>query len=373
VVTAVWRSADASARRRLPLALAAAAALVAVVVLFSGATGPLRRLRELSQETSGGLMNVVLSRGEYGETAMAIIGDYPVVGIGLGSYQLLSADYWRQMADDALQFDTAQNWWRHQLTELGIIGALPLFLWSAIIVWRTLTARARAGREFETTVIRGLIVAIGLASFIHVPTQTPLVLLWFFLLVAWLPQLTTERRSTVLRLPWIVVTAFAIAYAAGQAVLARGSLAVSERAVRFERSYATGLHRPEPLETGGEFTWTRRHATFVWPARTRWLVVRMWAHHPDIGSNPVRLTLTTPCMTLLDEPLTSGAPISLGVLLPEGLKAVEAELTVSRTWRPVDFGESDRRQLGAGITADFVETRAAAEATTRQIELAACP
>jgi hypothetical protein len=373
VVTAVWRFAGASARRRLPLALAAAAALVAVVILFSGATGPLSRLRELSQETSGGLMNAVLSRGEYGETAMAIIRDYPVVGIGLGSYQLLSADYWRQMANDALAFDTAQNWWRHQLTELGVIGALPLFLWSAVMAWTTLTARARTGREFETTVIRGLVIAIGLASFIHVPTQTPLVLLWFFLLVAWLRPMTTERHSTISALPWMAVAALAIAYAAGQAVLARGSLAVPERAARFERSYATGLHGLEPLEGGGTFTWTRQRATFVWPARTRWLVVRVWAHHPDIASNPVALTLTTPCATLLDERLTSGAPVSVGIVLPEGARSVEAELQVSRTWRPADFGGSDRRELGAGITADFVETRAIAKETTRQVELTPCP
>jgi hypothetical protein len=277
------------------------------------------------------------------------------------------------MANDALAFDTAQNWWRHQLTELGVIGALPLFLWSAVIAWTALTARARAGREFETTVIRGLIIAIGLASFIHVPTQTPLVLLWFFLLLAWFHRLTTERHPMRFTIPWPAVAAFALAYAGGQAVLARGSLAVTERAARFERSYATGLHGPEPLEGGGTFTWTRGRATFVWPARTRWLVVRVWAHHPDIAANPVGLTLTTRCATLLDERLTSGAPVSVGILLPEGTRTVEAELQVSRTWRPSDYGGDDRRQLGAGITADFVESRTIAEETTRNVELTPCP
>jgi hypothetical protein len=199
------------------------------------------------------------------------------------------------------------------------------------------------------------------------------VLLWFLLLVAWFRQLTTERHATVFALPWIAVTAFAIAYAAGQVVLAHGSLAVSERAARFERSYANGIYRPDPLEGGGEFTWTRDHAAFVWPARTRWLVIRVWAHHPDISSSPVGVKLTTRCATLLDQQLTSTDPVTIGVLLPEGVTSVEAQLDVSRTWRPSDFGGTDSRALGAGITADFVETRAIAEETGRQVELAPCP
>jgi hypothetical protein len=372
LAVAIWQSAGAGARRRLPLVVGGAAVLIIAIVFFSGATGPLRRLLERPAGATGGIVDAVLSRGPYGATSLAIVRDYPVVGVGIGSYQLLSADYWRQMANDALPFDTAQNWWRHQLTELGVIGALPLFLWSAVIGWGAIRARAYPDRQFEATVVRGVIIAIGLASVIHVPTQTPLVLLWFFLLVAWMWRVANSGHATVFALPWIVAVGFAIAYAAGHVVLARGSLAVPERAARFERSYATGVYRPEMLDTGGEFTWTRERATFVWPARTRWLVVRVWAHHPDIAADPVRLTLKTPCMTLLDEKLTSGARLSLGVLLPEGVRAVEAVLTVSRTWRPSDFGESDRRELGAGITADFVETKAIAQETMRQVELAPC-
>jgi hypothetical protein len=202
------------------------------------------------------------------------------------------------------------------------------------------------------------------------PTQTPVVLLWFMTLVAWLPSLIVQRRP--LPVSWRLVAALAVIYAAAQFGLARGPLAVAERAKTFGREYVVGAYGSEPMEDRGEFRWTDDESRFIWPTPTRWFVIHLWAHHPDIARNPVRVTITTPCGLLAEEQLTDSERLTVGIVVPEGQKALDATIRVSRTWQPSSRGEPDRRHLGVGIAADSVATRDAATGH-RSVELAACP
>jgi hypothetical protein len=89
-------------------------------------------------------------------------------------------------------------------------------------------------------------------------------------------------------------------------------------------------------------------------------------------STPVRVTLNTPCGVLLNEALSNPTPVSIGVTLPDGQKALEARLLVSRTWRPSDHGSNDERDLGAAIVAEFVDDPSLAVAQNRAVTLKAC-
>lgn len=373
-VVAVWWSFDARARRRLLWSATGVVALVVIVVMTaSNAIGPARRVAEIPASLRSGL-STIFARGPYGPIATRMVRDHPLVGVGVSSYQILAPDYWRRLANDQLPFDNAQNWWRHQLSEFGVAGSLMLYLWSALIVWHLVTGRARQGRQLDATIVRGLVGAIGVSSFIQVPTQTPIVLLSFMLLLAWSAALVpTGAIAEKLRYwGWPAVTALAVFYAGGHLVLARGPLAVATRALHAEREYAAGTYPPESLADIADFRWTRGNARFVWPARTRWLVVRVWAQHPDMTGTPVRVTLSTPCGVLLNEALNSPTPVSIGVTLPDGQQALEARLLVSRTWRPSDHGSNDERDLGAAIVAEFVDDPSLAAAQNRAVTLRAC-
>jgi hypothetical protein len=382
VVLALLRSARPGQRRLIVLTGAGVAAALAVVVLAGGAVGPARRLLERPAGTSSYIVTA-LSRPPYGPTALEMIREYPLTGVGIGSYHQLAPDYVRRRANEAMAFDNAQNWWRHEAAELGLLGALPLFVWSGLIAWRVLAWRSRPEARVAATVTRGLLLAIGLCSVTQMPTQSPVVLLWFFMLVAWLPRLLEPPRRLATKgaangviqriINRHVLTALAITYAAGHLVLARGPLAVAERAKTFGREYVVGAYGAEPMEGGGGlFRWTDGRSRFVWPARTRWFVIQIWAHHPDIAANPVRVTITTPCGLLLDQTLKTTSRLSVGVVLPEGLRALDATVTVSRTWQPAAYGEADARHLGVAIAADSVASRELALATHVPIELAAC-
>lgn len=358
------------------LAALVVAAVGTVLALSTSAVGPLARLRDIPASAAG--FDWLWNRLGYGTSAVQMLREFPWSGVGVGAYHVLVPDYSRLFAGVTLPFDNAQNWWRHQVAELGVPAALPVLLFSLAIAWRAVAGRNRPARSGVTVVVRALVVGVGAASLLGVPTQNPLVLLWFMTLVAWLgafvapralvPALTPARTA----LAWRLVVCTAVAYAAAHTALAFGPLAVEARARRAHREYVAGAYPPEPLSASDEFRWTRGESHFVWPARTRWLVVRVWAHHPDVARAPVRVTLSTRCGVLLDDALHTTEPVSIGVELPEGEETVAATLQVSRTWRPAAYGSADRRELGAGIATDFVSSREQALQRTRTIELPSC-
>jgi hypothetical protein len=135
-------------------------------------------------------------------------------------------------------------------------------------------------------------------------------------------------------------------------VLARRPLPPTAPAARADRALVTGTYG---LEQGpdGPFRWTRGRAHLYLPAEQPYLVMRLSVAHPDSATNPVRLTVSSRCETLLDVQLTSAQPITLGLELPEGERVADIAVEVSRTWRPAAFGTDDPRRLGAAMAAEF--------------------
>src|SRR4029434_9498011 len=182
--------------------------------------------------------------------ATLMVRDYPLTGVGIGSFNWMAPDYWREIANDKLPFDNAQNWWRHQVAELGLIASLPILFWSvwmACLVW---TRRTNGEHRLETQTLRGLLIGIGAASLLGMPTQNPIVLLMFFYCIARFEILTRAERipTTEPRIPnpesripamaWAAAFLIAISYAGAHLVLARGPLKPLERAAHTTRDYS---------------------------------------------------------------------------------------------------------------------------------------
>jgi hypothetical protein len=356
--------------------LAGAVAMVLVLIGVAGAIGPVRRMAAGANIPFADLW----SRGGYGTVALRMIRDYPLTGVGIGSFNWMATDYWRLIAHDRLPFDNAQNWWRHQVVELGILGSLPLIAWSLLIAWLVFTRRSPAANRVETATLRGLLIGVGLASMLGVPTQNPIALLIFFYLVARFEQLTEPRTSNP-RIPdpgsripsaaWIAGALIAVIYASGQLVLARGTLKPVTRAERTNRDYIIGTY-PGELLPQGAFRWTKKRATFALSAPSRYLIIRFHVAHPDVGTHSVKVRVTTPCQTLVDEVLTDAEVNGRAFQLPEGQSRVVFDTEVSRTWRPADFGTTDPRELGMAVEADFVGTPDVVASQGRWIPLKPC-
>jgi len=360
LAAALWKSGTRAARAALQVATIGGIAAIVVLLVATRATGPLTRLFERPAESSG-IVDTLWNRGGYGTIAMRMLREFPLTGVGVGAYHVIAPDYWRVMVDRQLPFDNAQNWWRHVVAEFGVLGGAAVLLWSLVVVWLVIAGRAPPHEWPTAAALRGLIAGIGVCSLLGMPTQTPVVLMSFLLLVAWLGVLVGEQHVPVLlpyrRAPWITVTVLAIAGVTGDLVLARGPLSLSARAVRAHRDYVTGAYPPEGTPGSGQFRWTRGEARFILQERTPWVVMHVWVHHPDVSRNPVRITISTPCGVIVERTLTSTDPLSIGLVLPPDERIFDAVVRVSRTWRPSAFGQRDPRELGAGVTADFVPDR----------------
>jgi hypothetical protein len=353
--------------------IAAGVIAVLVVALLTSTTSPIQRARDIPSGRAG-LAELLWNRGGYGQVAVRMTSEHPLTGVGAGSYRILAPDYWRAIANDKLPEDNAQNWWRHQVAELGVFGGALIIAFSVLVAWRVLTGREADRDVASASTVRGLLIGLGTASLFGMPTQNPLALYWFLALVAWFAWVAPDpaRRETSageVRVAWIVAAALAIAYAGGHVLLAAGSLHPVQRAQQANRDYIVGAYPPEPLPQANEFRWTSQEARFFWAVRSRFMAVRFWAHHPDIATHPVHVTVTSPCGVLFDEDLTSDASMSVGMALPDDQRTLETTVRVSRTWTP---GGGDDRQLGVGIVADFSNDPAFATTQLRAVKLPGC-
>jgi hypothetical protein len=292
-------------------------------------------------------------------------------------YHVIAPDYWRVSRQMTLAFDNAQNWWRHQAAELGALGALPVMAWSILLAAGVLTASPRPGRG-DAWIPRALLTGIGLASLLGMPTQNPIVLLWFFGLVAWwgtasIGPIAEGRVSPPLArglgLALIVLT---VAHAGGTIALARGWLSVPERARRAHRDYIVGAYELEPLAGATSFRWTSGDARFQLAAKTRWLLLRVWVPHPDAATAPVRVTVATRCSVVVDESLNSTTPLNVGLELPEGEDTLTATVRASRTWQPSARPPGDTRQLGVALVSDWLRSAGEAREQPRFVALKSC-
>ena len=382
LLAGLWRTDAIGSRRQVFTAAALVVPAAAILILIGDASGPLQRVAQTVRDRPH-VRELLWDRGGYGSSAVQMLSEYPLTGTGAGSYHFLAPDYVRASADDALAPDNAQNWWRHQAAELGALGGALVLTWSVVLAWQVLSGRSlsasRSGpRALAEPTVRGLLVGIGLSSMIGMPTQNPVVLIWFFLLVGWLGVLVEAPRpfgtpsARASRGLWILAAVLAVSYAGGHLLLARTSLSVAARASRFDREYVTGAYQPEALADGTEFRWTDDQSRFVLPVSTPWLVVKLWAGHPDIATSPVEVSLSTPCGVLWNEPLSSPQPVTIGVILPEGLRSVDATVGVGRTWQPSAYGSGDRRELGVGVSMAFAGSVEGAEEQTYALRWPTC-
>ena len=125
--------------------------------------------------------------------------------------------------------------------------------------------------------------------------------------------------------------------------------------------------------SGTPFRWTRKEARLQLPARTAWVVFRMWAHHPDIEERPVEVELAAPCGVVFTTTLKNSKPVPVGIELPPDVTTFDVRVRVSRTWSPADQGTGDDRQLGAAIIAEFVDDRQLVFSQNQALEWPKCP
>lgn len=387
IVYGVWRALPSRASRlRLLAALVAAAAILAAVVAVAPgqASGPIRRLfsalPEPSVENLGSFAYALWHRNYYGAAAMLMIREHPVVGVGVGSFNMLSSDYtW--LAGNRGPFDNAQNWFRHQFAELGLVGSVGWILWVILFAATLIRTRGEGDRRVPSLAIKGALVGFGAISMLGVPAQSTAVTLTFWVFAFWYlmlavppaPPKGTEGAPAPLkgtegapardsrpsfvpapgRLAWAAAVFLVAAYLGGTWLVATRQLSVPERAVRFGWNYAYGFYDLEQPAGAEPFRWTMGRALAVIPVERGWLKLTVWSSHPDVRERPVSVRVWRDRESVLQVTLSDATPVTRYVPVPEGRPRMILRFDVDRTWRPSDGGAADTRELGVAV-ADWV-------------------
>jgi hypothetical protein len=337
------------------------AVLVVAFAARSGvATGPVQRLRQATSpqvlHAEGGLVNALWTRDGFGTAAVTLIKDFPWFGVGVGSFPLLLADI------STLPHDNAQNWFRHQLAELGFIGSLGWIAW--FILFGYFVVKRRKGADPALWVARGALVAFVMMSLFGMPSQHVAVTITFWTAAYWFVTLVGASESkTVLGLTsWILILPVIVVFGIGTLNSARTTLRVAARAQRWGWPYSHGFYPVEVDDAGSRYQWTEKRAVAVVDAPTRWMQLTVRAGHPDVGARPVGMEVRRDGQVVLKGQLSSTAPITTFVSIPGDEPRARIETWVSRTFRP---DHADDRDLGLRVSWRFVDTPHDSTSATR--------
>lgn len=370
----VYTSKALSSRTRQFVGVAGVITATCVVVFLLSSqrwssVSPVHRILASVPEWSGrGLASTTRElwvRNGYGIAASRVIQEFPAFGVGIGGFPMLAGDYGVLTGVGRLPGDNAQNWFRHQLAELGLIGSMGWVVWVGMFITLVVRTRGRSERAFPAGVVKGLLAAIGIVSLVGMPTQNPAVALTFWTFVFWYVMLVDPsdlhlaaapptRRT---RLVWVLVWMLAVTYAVGTAYVGWTRLRIPYRAVRAGWDYMYGFHQPEPASQGGTFRWAEKRAVAVIPAETQWLELTVWVNHFDIQRNPVEAKVWWEDTLVLHTTLRSIEPAKVVVDLPGDRRRAMIETWVSRTVRPLNDGVPDGRELGLAVQWRFLPER----------------
>ncbi|MGD9905686.1 MAG: O-antigen ligase family protein [Vicinamibacterales bacterium] len=276
-------------RQRRIVAVAGLAAVLGIA--WAGARGPgstaVQRVAESVREvTASGLpalADILWVRYGYGPAAAAAIAEHPWFGVGPGAFDIVAPDYGRLATGVVLPPDNAQNWWRHQWAELGLVGAAAPWACSGLLLLATLRTRRRERMA--------PIVAVGLMSVVGPPSAHPVLAVLIGALIAraiapddeaGVPPPTPAAAAW---LSWVV----ALVAVAGFTADAQ-TFRPPQRAARFQFPFVYGLTRVVDPRLGDGW-WAERRSVAVFGPAAGTLDLRITVPDGDLAGRPVSIAV----------------------------------------------------------------------------------
>jgi O-antigen ligase len=368
----VLKSAGPGPRRKLVFSAGALAVLALVAVSLFVAfrdTSLSRRLTAalINRPAGGALSDVLAGKLDLWRIASAMIKDYPLTGVGLGSFIVELPNYGRETGSPLFSgyTDSAENYFFQAGSELGLIG-LVLFLW---LFWEIVLQVRRSGRAGlsggrDKYILIGTIA--GLSGFFvnflfhsYIGSYEVNYAFWLFAAVAFLFQRQGEPSTPGSR--W----SRAFKGAAAGAVFIFGlvhlwnstqSLSLAGRTHKFDWRQDFGFYQAERDDAGFMFQWARKSAGITVENVGSLLVLPILASHPDIGRSPVKVEIY-----LADRYFRKRSLLKTVVLKETkweeieipfsdfSQKLVRLVIETDREWRPLKYKIQDPRRLAVGI------------------------
>jgi hypothetical protein len=377
VISAMWTAWAWRASRRMRFVLAilgllAGAGLMVAVALLHVTSGPLPRLRRTLPTWSVlGFVEEMWNRDSYGMVATHLIREFPLFGVGLGSFNGLVSLYYSVLTGGGyLVPDNAQNWYRHQLVENGLIGSVGWIAWVVLFGWFVMSARAPQPARFAATTVKGTLVALAVVSLVGMPTQNAAVTFTLWTLAFWYVALVgvpgrhalpdgrratehvaaNSELGTLAPWTWLAIWMIVALSVSGTAYTARYRLRLPQRAQAAGSTYDYGFYDGPDSDV----RWTAGKAVdvieIVHRNEDRYLKLEIGAVAPDAAQRPVEVKVWRDDDLVLRLRRRSDVLATRYICVPPGRKMMRMQVEVSRTWRPSDYGRgTDQRELGVAV------------------------
>ena len=295
----------------------------------------------------------------YGPAAVDMIKQHPIDGVGVGMFHTLVHDFGKRRGYD-IRSDNAQNWFRHMLAELGVVGSIPIFWWCVVFAALMFSRTGPLGDRLSVGLLRAVLIGFVVASMFGMPAQAAAVAITLWVFVFWFALARADEVSAVGQDSWPRPAAIAAGilialHVTMTAADARADLRPRHRAGRFGWTYHYGIGELEPDPGGNPIQrrWAGQDALIVVPVKGKVLKFVAWIDHPDGDANPPHVTVRADSNVIYDGPLKRSAPLFIDVPATPGQTHMVLETSIDRVYRPIDHGGTDRRRLGLSIR-DFV-------------------
>lgn len=344
-VTVLYRDGRFQPRRAIWVALAAMFLAIGVAVYGASSTrstNPVGRMMQMlaSHPSPVSLLAELWNRNGYGIAAGQMVRESPLAGVGVGSFHGMVVAT-AQRLGISLTPDNAQNWIRHQIAELGFVGAVGWMIWSALLVCSLVIPSKDDPSSIWT--IRSVLLAFGIASLLGMPGQDPAIAFTFWVLVLWYTRLRPAAATAPRPLGawvWAAMVAGLVVFVAASTVAARGPYRLSERARIEKLPFAYGLG---PIFGAGpetDFRSVSQSAVALVDVQGRWLTVKM---HLREGGRPADVRVAIEGAVMMKGRLTNQGAF-VGALPVHQLRSpLLLELSVepegARSWWP--FSSTD--------------------------------
>lgn len=354
--------------------------LILVVIVFCVVTGIfmitakgsnlyLRIQQNLSLIFKPSTLNQVVDVGrmEFWRTAVELMRNYPLGGVGLGAFIIELPNYTKLRGYAAGHTDSAENYYLQIASEMGLIGLL-VGLWLLFEVFRMLRTNLRSlGDEGpDRFILFGLtaallVVFVNLFFHSYIGAFDVKYFVWLLVGLACLfPRLDGPAQvfsASSGRRFWISAGIVLIAFAAVQLWNSTHSLSLVQTTLRLDLEQNFGLYPEEVDAQEGKFNWTHQEAGISFENKRQPVIVPLRATHPGIDRYPVKVQIFRTDAVfnraeLIEEIDLNSAQWFFYEYSPGTLSdaRIFLKFQVDRVWQPWKLqGVPDRRWLGIAI------------------------
>jgi hypothetical protein len=250
--------------------------------------------------------------------------------------------------------DNAQNWLRHQVVELGFLGAAGWIVWCGAFALTVLAVRR--GQPATAWIPRAMLVAFATISLVGMPAQEAATAITFWTFAAWYLRAIDYRPQwqPLSRGVWALCGAGVVVFAAAASWTFATTWSVAARSEMYGRPFVYGVSRPIPSGPDAGYRRMSSSGRALVTPHSRWLVVRVRRAPDALEKGPVDVLVSSAGRTVLKARLESAAVAEGFVPVKAGDRHILFEMTAHPPG-PLARLRPFQGDSGVLVTWDFVE------------------